>query len=188
MHLPSPVNPDVNVIADQVKEGYAVATQLLAAVQYRLGELAGTARLDPEESLRLQEVLVGIWEVLYAGVLCALHDYGSELTSWDETDNTYSDGRLVTNTIRIEPTEESDDCWRHNGFTIGDGAVGEVFLGEIASIAPAPMKFSVGRVVGMDDEPARDQLGQQHYYENLLDAASRLREGGISLRPRGLGG
>jgi len=43
------VNPNVHDIADRAKHGYAIGTRLLAAVQYRLAQLAGTGRLDPDE-------------------------------------------------------------------------------------------------------------------------------------------
>jgi hypothetical protein len=36
--------------------GYALGTRLLAAAQYRLAQLAGTGRLEPDESMRLQQV------------------------------------------------------------------------------------------------------------------------------------
>src|SRR4051812_28759726 len=39
------VNPIVDDIADQAKYRYATGTKLLAAMQYRLAELAGTGRL-----------------------------------------------------------------------------------------------------------------------------------------------
>jgi len=48
------VNPNVDDIADRAKHWYANATQVLAATQYRLAELAGTGRLDPDESMSLQ--------------------------------------------------------------------------------------------------------------------------------------
>jgi hypothetical protein len=41
---PPPVNPDIDAIADRVKHAYAVITQQLAAMQYRLGELVSCAR------------------------------------------------------------------------------------------------------------------------------------------------
>src|SRR6476660_2383732 len=56
------VNPNVDDIADRAKHWYAKATQVLAATQYRLAELAGTGRLDPDESMSLQENLFYIWE------------------------------------------------------------------------------------------------------------------------------
>lgn len=41
-----PVNPNVDAIADRAKYSFYTATQLLAATQYRLGELAGTSPAD----------------------------------------------------------------------------------------------------------------------------------------------
>ena len=65
------VNPDVHDIADRAKHRYAIGAKLLAAMQYRLAELAGTGRLDADESIRLQHNLVSIWEALYFGTVCA---------------------------------------------------------------------------------------------------------------------
>ena len=100
MSTPPPLNPDVHNIADRAKHGYATATQLLAATQYRLGELAGAGRLDRDESMKLQENLFHIWEALYAGILCAVRDDDTDDCTWDEADNTYSDGRQVIVQIR----------------------------------------------------------------------------------------
>src|SRR5690349_20364086 len=118
------INPDVNDIADRAKYAYANATQLLAATQYRLGELAGTGRLDPDESMSLQTNLVYIWEALYAGTVSAVRDWDTD-DLWDGADNTYSDGRRVMTQVWIEPAETADCHWEHNGFLLGDGAVNE---------------------------------------------------------------
>ena len=133
---PPPVNPNVHNIADQAKHGFATATQLLAATQYRLAELAGTGRLDPDESMSLQSNLVDIWEALYAGTLCAVRDWDTDDSTWDLADNTYSDGREVKIKIRIEPEEYSDFNWEHNRFLLGDGAVNDYPLGTVCYIAP----------------------------------------------------
>jgi hypothetical protein len=130
---PPPLNPDVENIADRAKHEYATATQMLAATQYRLAELAGTGRLDPDESMTLQENLFHIWEALYAGTVGAVRDWDTP----DEADNTYSDGRQVMIQTRIEPFEESEFCWEHNPFTLGDGAVNVHPRGTICYIAPA---------------------------------------------------
>lgn len=113
-----------------------VGTQLLAATQYRLGELAGTGRLDPDESMQLQENLFHIWEALYAGTLCAVRDEDTVDSNWDEADNTYSDGRQVMVQVRIEPEETSELNWQHNRFMLGDGAVNEHPRGTICCISP----------------------------------------------------
>jgi hypothetical protein len=131
-----PVNPDVHDIADRAKHEYAEGTQLLAETQYRLAELAGTGGLNADESMSLQTNLLHIWEALYAGTLCAVRDEATDDCTWDEADNTYSDGRQVRIQIRIEPEEASDFIWEHNRFTLGDGAVAEHPLGTICYIAP----------------------------------------------------
>jgi hypothetical protein len=89
-----PINPDVNDIADRAKYGYALGTRLLAAAQYRLATLAGTGRLEPDESMRLQHVLAEIWWALYSGTTYAVRDGDTDDDTWDEADNTYSDGRM----------------------------------------------------------------------------------------------
>jgi hypothetical protein len=131
-----PINPDTNDIADRAKHGYATGAQQLAGMQYRLAELAGTGRLDPEESRSLQRNLVAIWEALYSGTVYAVRDEDTDDDTWDEADNTYSDGRQVMIQIRIEPWQESDFNWEHNRFTVGDGAVNEHPHGTICYISP----------------------------------------------------
>ena len=116
MELPPPVNPDVDVIADKAKFGYAVGKELISAVQYRLGELAGTGRLDPEESIRLQEVVFGIFKVLYLGTLGAIGD--ADAYDRDEGGNTYSDGRPVRTVVQVEPAEESVTSWNYSQFML----------------------------------------------------------------------
>ena len=112
------VNSNVDDIADRAKHGYATGTKLLAEAQYRLAELAGTDRLDPDESIRLQEVLADIWRALYSGTTYAVRDEDTDDDTWDEADNTYSDGRAVMVQTRIEPWESrlsigntTDSCW-----------------------------------------------------------------------------
>jgi hypothetical protein len=129
-----PVNPHVDDIADRAKHGYAVATKLLAETQFRLAELAGTGRLDPDESMRLQDNLHDIWQALYGGTLCAVRDEDTDDRSWDEADNTYSDGRVVMVQVRIEP-ESSDTNWEHNRFLLADGAINEHRLGTVCYIS-----------------------------------------------------
>jgi hypothetical protein len=130
------VNPNVDDIADRAKYGYATGTKLLAEMQYRLAELAGTGRLDPDESMSLQDELVRLWEALYFGTLCAVRDENTPDCTWDEADNTYSDGRTVKFQARIEPWQESDYSWEHNRFLLGDGAVNEHPRGTICHISP----------------------------------------------------
>jgi hypothetical protein len=172
------VNPDVNDIADRAKHGYAIGARLLAAVQYRLAQLAGTGRLDPDESMRLQEVLADIWWALYSGTTYAVRDEDID-DDWDEADNSYSDGRTVMFQIRIEPWQE----WEHNRFLLGDGAINEHRRGTICHISPCkpkddrpvanaspedlPGEFAA---LGQPVQPATD------WAERALDKAERLND------------
>jgi hypothetical protein len=131
------LNPDVNDIADRAKHGYAVGARLLAGVQYRLATLAGTGRLDSDESMRLQHVLADIWLALYSGTTFAVRGEDTDDDNWDEADNTYSDGRIVMIQTRIEPWQESGYSWKHNRFLLGDGAVNEHPRGTICHISPS---------------------------------------------------
>jgi hypothetical protein len=136
MPQPPPINPAVNDIADRAKHGYALGTRLLASVQYRLATLALTGRLEPDESMRLQHVLADIWSALYLGTTYAVRDEDTDDDTWDEADNTYSDGRTVMVQTRIEPWEDSDFSCKHNRFLCGDGAVNEHPRGTICHISP----------------------------------------------------
>jgi hypothetical protein len=118
-----PVNPDVNDVADRAKYWYARARLSLAAMQYRIAELAGTSRLHPDESENLQRELIDIYWSLHFGTVDAVfnEDY---LADEEEAHNTYSDGRPVMLQTRIEPLEESDFNWQHNPFLYDDdGAI-----------------------------------------------------------------
>lgn len=162
---PPPINPDVNDIADRAKHEYAVGTQALAALQYRLGKLAGTGKLDPAESMSLQKQVLHVWETLYFGTTCAARDDSTDDSTWDEADNTYSDGRPVMLQIRVEPAEESDFSWEHNRFTLGDGAVNEHPLGTVSYILP--------------NDPNADHIPQPPSQEFLIDVedlCSRIRQ------------
>jgi hypothetical protein len=129
------VNPLVNDIADRAKHRYATGTQMLAALQYRLAELAGTGQLDPDVSMSLQEEVVRIWEALYFGTVCAVRDWDTDDCTWDDADNTYSDGRQVMTQIRIAPAELSAGR-EHNRFMLGEGTVREHPRGTICYISP----------------------------------------------------
>jgi hypothetical protein len=76
-----PVNPNMHDIADRAKYAYAIGTQKLAALQYRLGELAGIGGIDPDESMSLQFGLASVWESLYWGTLCAVRDEDTDDTT-----------------------------------------------------------------------------------------------------------
>ena len=168
MPQPPPINPDVNDIADRAKHGYAHGTRLLAAVQYRLATLAGTGRLDPDESMRLQHVLADIWWALYSGTTYAVRDEDTDDDTWDEADNTYSDGRTVMVQTRIEPWEDSDFSWQHNRFLCGDGAVNEHPRGTICHISPRQPKDEHG----VADTSPKDPPGEFAQFSHLLPPAT----------------
>ena len=137
-----PVNPDVDAIADEAKHGYATGTKLLAEMHYRLAELAGSGHLDPDESMNLQESLIAIWEQLYYGTVFAVRDiYNGEWT-YDEADNTYSDGRLVMTQVPSDP-ERPDFNWEHEQFVGWDGA---------AVIHPRGMTSRISPIKPGDDQ------------------------------------
>jgi hypothetical protein len=102
--------------------------------------------------MSLQANLFYIWEALYAGTLWAVRDEDTDDCTWDEADNTYSDGRPVVIQIRIEPEDISDFNWKHNRFMLGDGSVNEHPLGTICYISPINPEDD--QVVG-DPPPSR---------------------------------
>jgi hypothetical protein len=176
MPQPPPINPDINDIADRAKHGYALGTRLLAAVQYRLATLAGTGRLDSDESMRLQHVLADIWWALYSGTTYAVRDEDTDDDTWDDADNTYSDGRTVTVQTRIEPWDESVVHWEHNGFLWGEGAVREHQRGTIAHISPRKPK----RDRGIITESQTDSPGEFGAYRHMVPAATDWAEGALA--------
>jgi hypothetical protein len=153
MPQPPPINPDVDDIADRAKHGYARATATLAKVQYRLAELAGLGRLDPDESISLQDNLIEIWGHVYCGTVWAVRDEeddGDEEEDYHAptgvaADNTYHDGRTVMVQTRIEPLETSECSWEHNGFLVDDGAIIYHQRGTICSISPVDPEDDRGR-------------------------------------------
>ena len=86
--------------------------------------------------MKLQDSLFQIWEALYTATLCAVRDEDTDDCTWDEADNTYSDGRQVMVQVRIEPEETSEIHWEHNRFMLGDGAPNEHPRGTIFGISP----------------------------------------------------
>jgi len=131
-----PVNGNVDHIADQAKFYFAQGVSDLSELHYRLAELAGTGRLDPDESMRLQQSAVRVWEALYFGTVSAVRDRDTPDCTWDEVDNTYSTGRPVLVHSRIEPEEHSNWSWKHNSFMLGEGSVADRRRGVIFGINP----------------------------------------------------
>lgn len=162
------VNPDVNYIADEAKHTFAVCTRKLADMQFRLAELAGTDQLDAEESMNLQDNLFEIWEELYRGTLFAVRDWTIDDCTADEAGNTYSDGRRVVTQVRVEPWEESDACWLHNPFLLGDGAPDEFPLGTISFIAMPPSEFGAPPFDPGELSDLRARLDRHHPSRGLI--------------------
>jgi hypothetical protein len=134
--VPPPLNPDIHDFADVAKRTYYEITQEIAALQYRLAELAGTGRVSRSDSVHLQYQLVRMWEALYFATVCTVRDSDTPDWTWNEDDNTYSDGRRILHQVRIEAREESVSSWEHNRFLFGAGAVNEYPRGTISYIAP----------------------------------------------------
>jgi hypothetical protein len=132
---PPPVNPDVHAIADRAKHGFYTASKLLADVQYRLAELAGTGQLDVDESHGLQDTVVRAWEELYRGTLCAVRDRVTAYPTPCDPENTYSDGRTVRTRIRLKGWQELESGWEHNNYLYGDGPVAEYPRGTVSYIS-----------------------------------------------------
>ncbi|MCV7017654.1 hypothetical protein [Mycolicibacterium aichiense] len=168
------VNRNIHAVADQAKHAYAKGTQKLAAIQYRLGELAGKGLLDPEEATSLQGQLVGVWDSLYHGTLCAVRDEDTDDSTWDQADNTYSDGRQVVHQIRVEP---EPTAWgrEYDRFTLGDGAVADHPRGTVTCILHPDNKFDT-QTPG-NDETRNESLAERlRRHRNGGNAADRPRE------------
>ena len=67
---PAPLNTDLNGLIDHLKWMYFAQSQPLAWLHYRLAELAGAGKLDPEANRELQhelsEISQAIWSQLIA--------------------------------------------------------------------------------------------------------------------------
>lgn len=136
------INPDVDSIVDRIKYGYAVCTKGLAEMQHRIAELAGTGKLDPDESMDLQHQLLEIWQNLYSGTTCAVRDWDTDDRTWDWADNHYSDGSEVMTPgpgdNRTDAQRAAEAAWEFNPFLLGDGAVEDMPLGNESVIAKPP--------------------------------------------------
>jgi len=116
----------VHRLADHAKYVYAVGARDIAALQYCLSELAGTGRLDPEVHHSLQwDYCLPMWETLYHGTLCAVHDERTWDGGWGWSDNTYSDGRQVMIQARVKNWQELERGWPYNENMCGDGPINE---------------------------------------------------------------
>ena len=119
--------PDyVHSLADHAKYVYAIGTRDIAAMQYKLAELAGTGRLDHEVQNGLQwDHCLPMWETLYDGTTCAVRDDRTWDGGWDWSNNTYSDGRQVMAQARVKNWYQLVRNWPYNEFLCGDGPIRE---------------------------------------------------------------
>lgn len=124
MNTAPPVNRDVDEIPDEAKWAHAKCLVLLAKVQRRLAELAGTGRLDQDHSMAMQEDLTKIWGTLYGGPVDC-DDYASY---------TYSDGYPV---MRQWATVGNSKPWEHDRYLF--------YYGPAVSVCP---------INGIDVNPA----------------------------------
>ena len=65
MDTTSPPNTDLNGLIDHIKWLYFAQSQALAWLHYRLAELAGTGKLDPEANRELQYQLSEMSQVIW---------------------------------------------------------------------------------------------------------------------------
>ena len=130
--------PDyVHRLADHAKYVYAIGTRDIAAMQYKLAELAGTGRLDHEVQNGLQwDHCLPMWETLYDGTTCAVRDDRTWDGGWDWSNNTYSDGRQVMAQARVKNWSQLVRNWPYNEFLCGDGPIREYPRGSVAQVYP----------------------------------------------------
>ncbi|MEX0745087.1 MAG: hypothetical protein WD118_05755 [Phycisphaeraceae bacterium] len=127
----------VHRFADHAKFVYAVGNRDIAALQYRLSEMAHTGRLDLDAHKLLQwDHCTAMWEALYFGTLSALHDQRTWDGAWGWYDNTFSDGRQVMVQARMKNWMDLDRDWPYNAGMSGDGPIVEHPRGSLCQIFP----------------------------------------------------
>jgi hypothetical protein len=190
------ITDDVHLIADHAKYVYAVGSRDIAALQYRLAELAHTGRLDFDVHKRLQwDHCLGIWETLYYGTTSAVRDERTWDGGWDWADNTYSDGRQVMAQVRVKNWYQLTCNWPYNGEMCGDGPIQEHPRGSLCQIAPVidpederGDHFKYHPPVEIDLEELIEQLGPPPLDVNTLDdLAIESAQESLLLEPPGLG-
>jgi hypothetical protein len=127
--------------ADHAKYVYAVGARDIAVLQYRVGWLAHTGRMDTPASLNLQrDHCEAMWENLFAGTTCAVRDLRTPDRWWDLYDNTYSDGRQVMVQVRPKNWEELERQLPHRSTIRGTAPTREHPWGSVChlNIVPNP--------------------------------------------------
>jgi hypothetical protein len=146
---------DDHDVADRAKRCYAVSAEILAAMQYRLAELAGRCHVDSEESMLLQGGLVAVSEEIYHGTLVAGVSGDPVDTAEDSEGNTYSDGRRIIHKVRVVEEEGADDSWKFNRFLLDEGAVLEFPLDTVSGIDTRLAGGASGRAEDHNDDLKR---------------------------------
>jgi hypothetical protein len=153
-----------HLVADHAKYVYAVGSRDIAALQYRLAELAHTGRLAFEAHERLQwDHCHKSWETLYYGTVCAVRDDRTWDGGWDWSDNTYSDGRQIMAQVRVKNWDAIERDLPYRGIA-GDGPCNEHPWGSVCSIAPVIEPDEDGyyyRPIEIDLEVFNDQVDDQ---------------------------
>jgi hypothetical protein len=126
----NPVSPTVDRIVDQAKYAYFKISRELADVQYKLAELTGTGKLDPDDNWNLQAHFVDVHQQMTGDVLRLVDTIGD-----GKPEDTFSDGRKVIIMIRHD---DVDAAWPHNEFVMEDGPVAEFPQGVEWSFNPFP--------------------------------------------------
>jgi hypothetical protein len=134
-----PINPDIRGMVDRIKHLYWTAMADISSIQYRLGDLAGLALLDPDANHTLQndlsELADAIWSATVSNVVDRAEVKAEDYLYEQEFENTYFDGREIA--IRIHVENELDAAKAaHTGAILESFAVLEFPRGVIYHINP----------------------------------------------------
>jgi hypothetical protein len=150
------INPDLDLdgAVDQLKYLYYALSPMIAKLQFRLGELAVTGKMNTEECLRLQDDLLTLWEELYINTQSFTRDDAHDDGTTPDSDEYYSDGRRICIKIHPRNDQAEDDHWP----VLGDGAIAVFPYGTSYFVrtpsdhdetVPGPDKFST-MTIGKD--------------------------------------
>ena len=117
---PALLNTDLNGLIDQIKWLYFAQSQSLAWLHYRLAELAGTGKLDPEANRELQYQLSEMSQAIWSGTHSFLER--GEYVPEDE-EGIYCDGTQIIH--KFPATDEEERAWPFYPLCNGDGAVND---------------------------------------------------------------
>ena len=121
---PAPRNTDLSGVIDQIKWLYFAQSRPLAWLHYRLAELAGTGKLDPEANRELQYQLSEMSHVIWCETTGFLetHDYVPE-----DEDGAYCDGTRIIHKFPATQEERDEEraAWPFSHLLNGDGATND---------------------------------------------------------------